>query len=102
MSATFRLALGAAILATALSACKGSETATGDGGGPSGVCEITGKNKPETAQPLTLGVPYPGESDPNDTCIYPLKIQRWFSVEVTADQPLLTVDVAFPPQAKSC
>ena len=89
------------LLAVTVAACGNSTNGNDGDGGAQGVCEITGKNSPEKAQVLQLDVAYPGETDPVDTCIYPMKVQRWFYVDLPAGQPLLTVDIAFPPQAKS-
>jgi hypothetical protein len=90
----------ALLTALALGACSSSGNNVGDGG-VGGSCTITGHNTPEKAIPLTLGETYPPLDQVQDTCIYPLRMELWFSVEVPADRPLLTVQVGFPPQTKS-
>jgi hypothetical protein len=106
MSAFVRSRFGLLVL-VAVVGCSGGGNGTHDDGGIEGTCQITGKNSAEKAQPLVLGQQYPdtegvsGTVEPNDTCIYPMKVQRWFSVDLPAGQPLLTVDIAFAQQAKS-
>ena len=98
MSAFVRSALGL-LLAVSVAACGNGGNGTGEDGGIQGTCEITGKNSAEKAQALVLGQEYPnlqedgGTPDQNDTCIYPMKVQRWFYVDLPAGQPLLTVDI---------
>jgi hypothetical protein len=106
MSAFVRCALGLLLVAS-VAGCKSGNGNGGDDDGGAGACQITGKNSAEKAQPLVLGQSYPdiegtnGEVQPNDTCIYPMKVQRWFYVDLPAGQPLLTVDIKFPQGAKS-
>ncbi|MBI5479882.1 MAG: hypothetical protein HY906_13540 [Deltaproteobacteria bacterium] len=95
------------LLAVTVGACGGGGNGGDDDAGIEGTCTITGKNSADKAQVLVLGQEYPnlqedgGTPDPNDTCIYPMKVQRWFYVDLPAGQPLLTVEIMFAPQAKS-
>jgi len=95
------LSITALLVSGVVAACGGNGNNSQQDGGSQGTCEITGKNSPEKAQQLQLGVAYPGETDPKDTCIYPMKVQRWFWVQVPEGMPLLTVDVGYPAQTKS-
>ena len=103
MSVFVRSAVGL-LLVVMVAGCKGGSS-THDDGGIQGTCTITGKNSAEKAQALVLGQQYPkldGDTpDTNDTCIYPMKVQRWFYVDLPAGQPLLTIDIKFAQGTKS-
>ncbi|HEY3354670.1 MAG TPA: hypothetical protein VGQ83_15565 [Polyangia bacterium] len=84
----------------ACAACSSPGSIDGDGG-VGRACVVTGHNTPEKAIPLALGDTYPPVDADQDTCIYPTRMQLWFKVDLPADRPLLTVQVGFPPQARS-
>jgi hypothetical protein len=99
---SLRLTLASGALAIALAACgsDGNGNPVLDGGG---VCTPAASSTAARAVTLTLDQAYPSveNGDPNSTCIFMLRQQLWFKVEVPADKPIFSVDVAFPNGTRS-